>query len=162
MSPEIKEDASQQDAGGAETDAPGASFQSLGASIGARNLLIIIFTMPLVFLAIIMGVIAMSRGGPEDVANADAAASPAAAIESATPPPATSRNRTPDSAPTARAAAAAAGLPMEAAVGAISLDGDRLAVRIDGPNGAEVVIYDWRLNQVVQRVPVSALGGVAE
>jgi hypothetical protein len=46
-------------------------------------------------------------------------------------------------------------LPRGAIVGAMALDGDRLALRVEGETGGEIVIYDLTRGAVVQRIKVS-------
>lgn len=114
-----------------------SKFGSLAQSIGARNLIIIIIAMPFFFLVAVMGVIAIF-GNPNDRSE-DARANEAATI---------------DTTPAAQTGAItyAAG----AAPGAIALDGDRLAVRIDSPDGVTVVVYDLAKSEVVARIPLVA------
>lgn len=129
---------SDQASGAAQPAAPGPG--GIAQSIGARNLWIIILTMPAVFLVAVAAIIAMF-GKPRG-ADAEPAAL-IAADESA-----------PAAAPSA--AAEAISIPAGAAPGAIALDGDRLAVRIDGPDGVVIVIYDLAKGEVIARVPFRA------
>ncbi len=115
---------------------PATGFAGLAESIGTRNLWIIILAMPAVFLVIIAAII-MMFGKPGDE---EAAAAPVIE-ESAVAAP------VPETLP------AEIAIPAGAAPGAIALDGDRLAVRLDGHDGVEVVIYDLAKGEVVARVP---------
>lgn len=123
---------------------PEAGFGGLAQAIGTRNLWIIILTMPAVFLVAVAAIIAVfGRPGADSEAIRDAAA------------------QTPPAAETAAVAAPAPlpeaiSVPAGAAPGAIALDGDRLAVRLDGPDGVEVVVYDLAKGEVVARVPFKA------
>ncbi|MHA7872215.1 MAG: hypothetical protein ACX939_07695, partial [Hyphococcus sp.] len=137
--------------------APTAS--SVANMIGTRNLLIIIVTMPFVFLVVVMAIIAVFGRPAGDAAGDDRSAvisTPAAAAPTADnaqrvvlPIPAASTDA-------ADAVQGAIALPAGAEAGAISLDGDRLAVRIESEDGAMIVIYDLAQNAVVQTVPLVA------
>ena len=126
-----------------------STFEDIATSIGSRNLMIIIITMPLVFLAVVSGIIAVF--GDDD------------AVETAAAPASVSVERLAEPAPTARATGAvsisaqagAIGVAPGADITAMSLDGDRLALRIDGPDGVTIVIYDIAAGAVVQRIPVT-------
>lgn len=123
-----------------------SSFADIAASIGTRNLMIIIVTMPLVFLAVVTVIIAVFGrddedgivSAPADAVIVDRLAEPALASAGATP-----------------ASPAAISVDAGANITAMSLDGDRLALRIDGPTGVSIVIYDIAEGVVVQRIPVT-------
>lgn len=125
----------------------------IGAVIGTRNLLIIIVTMPLVFIVVVAGII-MLFGSPRDK---DSEQQTARSAVHSTPI---------EAADAALAIAASDGsaivLPDGAAAGAISLDGDQLAVRIDSDEGAAIVIYDLTQSRVVQTVPLRRAATVIE
>jgi len=129
----------------------------IGAVIGTRNLLIIIVTMPLVFIVVVAGII-MLFGSPRDK---DSKQQTARSAVHSTPI---------EAGDAALAIAASAGsaansvivLPDGAAAGAISLDGDQLAVRIDSDEGAAIVIYDLTQSRVVQTVPLRRAATVIE
>ncbi len=126
-----------------------STFEDIATSIGSRNLMIIIITMPLVFLAVVSGIIAVF--GDDEAAEIAAA------------PAAVSVERLAEPAPTARATGAvsisaqagAIGIAPGADITAMSLDGDRLALRVDGPDGVSIVIYDIARGAVIQRIPVT-------
>jgi hypothetical protein len=123
-------------------DRPAEPLSGVGGiahSIGARNLWIIILTMPAVFLAAVAAIIAIfGKPGDETAEEIPAAVAEAAPAASEIP------------------AVEAISVPAGAAPGAIALDGDRLAVRIDGPDGTVVVVYDLARGEVVARVPFTA------
>jgi hypothetical protein len=123
-----------------------AKFGSLAGAIGAKNLIIIIIAMPFVFLVAVLGIIALF-GKPNEVSEAGAAGDGSVSNVEHTPLEATSVN------------ADMIRYPVGAAPGAISLDGDRLAVRIDGPDGVEVVIYDLTKGEVIARIALKAETG---
>ncbi len=133
-------DAEKEGATGAnEAEAEAASpsqFGSLAGSIGARNLIIIIIAMPFVFFFGVMGAIALfgkpNEAAPVATAPASLVASPSGSDE------------------------AGVALPAGAAPGSIALDGDRLAVRMDGPDGVVVVVYDLARGEVIARVPFTS------
>ncbi len=114
--------------------APDAGFGGLAHAIGTR---IIILTMPAVFLVIVAAII-MVFGKPKGRA-ADSAGADRPAVADAE-----------QEAPTGVV------MPAGAAPGAIALDGDRLAVRLDGPDGVVVVVYDLEKGEVIARVPFGA------
>ena len=135
--------------------APAAS--SVAGMIGTKNLLIIIVTMPFVFLVVVMAIIAIfGNPGEEDATAAAESASPVVetiAIEE--PTVESQRVVLPIPAATDDVMGAIA-LPAGAEAGAISLDGNRLAVRVESNDGAMIVIYDLAQNTVVQTVPITA------
>ncbi|MEO1251555.1 MAG: hypothetical protein AAFW81_04320 [Pseudomonadota bacterium] len=136
-----------------DLEAPQA-MDSLAASIGARNLMIIIVTMPLVFLVVVMAIIGIF--GNRDAEEIEPVAARTEIVRS-TPVASLSEPLAPGVvAPTAAAAAAAnaISLPAGAEIGSMALDGDRLALRVDGPDGEAVVIYDLANGAVVQIIPV--------
>lgn len=126
-----------------------SGFEDLATSIGSRNLMIIIVTMPLVFVAVVATIISVFGG--DDSADATAIRSEPAPIEVLSEPAPVQR-----SAGVGALSPTPAGIPLStgAQVAAMALDGDRLAVRVEGPSGAEVVIYDLAAGQVVQRIPI--------
>ena len=125
-----------------------SGFANVATGIGSRNLMIIIITMPLVFVAVVMAIIAVfGRDDETEIAEAPAS----------TPIEVLSEPRLPQRAATAGALSptpAGIALSPGAHVAAMALDGDRLAVRVEGPAGAEVVIYDLAAGEVVQRIPI--------
>jgi len=114
----------------------GGGLGGLAESIGARNLWIIILTMPAVFLVLVAAIIAVfgkpKPAEPEEAAVVEEGVAADVATE---------------------ALPEAIAVPVDAAPGAIALDGDRLAVRLDGPDGAVIVIYDIAKGEEVTRVP---------
>ncbi|WP_428406994.1 hypothetical protein [Hyphococcus sp.] len=117
--------------------APAAGFSGLAQSIGTRNLWIIILTMPAVFLLVVAAIIAVF-GKPK---KEDAEIAAPAVVEETTAAP---------------AAASPIALKAGESAGAIALDGDRLAVRIDGPDGVVVVIYDIAKKEEIARIPIAS------
>lgn len=132
------------------------------ASIGSRNLMIIIVTMPLVFLMVVMGIIGLFGNDEEAVITGAApGAVRSTPVEVLNEPMTSPSTLSPinASAPALINVPIVPGgidLPDGARAGAISLDGDRLAVRAEGPDGVEIVIYDLTRGAVVQRVPITA------
>jgi len=152
-----------------EEAAPSAG--SVAAMIGTKNLLIAIVTMPFVFLVVVMAIISIfgspdkdrsaAREAPAEAASPVAtqaetqAATQAATLEE----PALSGQQAVIPIPTsATALSSAISIPEGARAGAISLDGDRLAVRIDGESGAMIVIYDLEKGEPVQIIPLTTDG----
>jgi len=134
--------------------APGMG--SIASMIGTKNLLIIIITMPFVFLVVVMAIIALfGRPGEETAAASGAVRStPVAEVEEAAPAIEGQRVVLPTPAAASEVSPAIV-LPEGAEAGALSLDGDRLAVRIDGPDGAQIVIYDLNTEEVVKTIPLT-------
>ncbi len=126
-----------------------SSFENIATSIGSRNLMIIIVTMPLVFVAVVTAIIAVF--GRDDDAEVVSAAAPTSVERLAEP--ALTRGAT--EATTVSGDASAIGLAEGANITAMSLDGDRLALRVDGPDGVSIVIYDLAAGAVVQRISVT-------
>jgi hypothetical protein len=132
------------DAENTETAAPAdAGFAGLANSIGTRNLWIIILAMPAVFLVIVAAIIAVFGRPGADKTPAEAAAPAEETV----------------AAPEPEVLPEGIAVPEGAAPGAIALDGDRLAVRLDGPDGVEIVVYDLAKGEIVARVPFYAAGG---
>ncbi len=125
-----------------------STFEGIATSIGSRNLMIIIVTMPLVFVAVVTAAITVF-GGKDD---ADQPARETPAVEVLAEPEPAAPAATPTS---ISAAPAAINLSPGADVAAMALDGDRLVLRIDGPDGPMVVIYDLAAGRVVQRIPIT-------
>ncbi len=138
------------------------AVDDFAASIGVRNLMIIIVTMPLVFIVVVMAIIAVFGGDDEEPALAEAPApverggavrsSPADNLVEPAP-------GVPAVKPLRASVPSGVALPAGAEAGAIALDGDRLAIRIDGPDGVTVVIYDVTTGERVQTISVSAGDG---
>lgn len=123
---------------------PASGVGGLAQSIGARNLWIIILAMPAVFLVVVAAIIAVfGKPGAAD-RGAKGAETEAPAIEDVA-------EQTPVELLPSTIEAPAGAVP-----GAIALDGDRLAVRLDGPDGVVVVVYDLAKGEVVARVPIRA------
>jgi len=139
--------------------APAGTGASLAQAIGARNLMIIIVTMPLVFLVVVMATIAVfgRPGGGKD-AGADLGiaraggergtlAQPGPSAQGSTGVTAPSRaSLTLDPAPLV--------LPPGAEISSMALDGDRLVLSVDGKDGGEIIVYDLAGGAMVQRIKV--------
>jgi hypothetical protein len=106
----------------------------LAHAIGARNLKIAIVAMPIIFLVLI-ALIILIFGKRDTVAPVEAAT----VIEES-------------GAVDAPLVAEHVALSTGQTPGALALDGDRLAVRIDGPDGVEVVVYDLAKGEVIARI----------
>lgn len=134
-------------------------FASIASNLGAKNLLIIIVTMPFVFLVVVMAIIAIFGDSKDDAQMADGAtpgavrSTPVASLEE--PALAAGRRVTLPIVASDDALPSGIVLPEGSAAGAISLDGDRLAVRVDSVDGGMIVIYDLTQNTVVQTIPLA-------
>jgi hypothetical protein len=139
------------------TQEPLTGVSNFANRIGARNLLIIIVTMPLAFLIVVMGVIAVAGkpGKEEETVTAGAVRSTPAEYADVLEQPA--RQTVLPATPASLFAEDAAPLvlPEGAKIGSMTLDGDRLAVRIDRQGGGEILIYDIARGGVIQRIRVT-------
>ena len=137
-------------------DAPvaGAGVQDFAQSIGARNLMIIIVTMPLVFIIVVMGIIGFfgSPGDEEAPAAAQTLIEPApiAAEVTQVSQPGQQKIVSTQSA----AAASPLTVPAGATIATMTLAGDELAVHVSGPAGDEIIIYDTKLGETKLVIPV--------
>lgn len=128
-----------------ESGSPAPGFGGLAHRIGARNLKIAIVTMPIFFIvavALIIVVFGKRDGDATEVESETAAIGDSLAAEDAA-----IDETGPD----------AIMLGAGSSPGAIALDGDRLAVRLDGPDGVEVVIYDIAKGELIARIPFAPL-----
>lgn len=150
--------------------AEAGAFTRIAEAIGTRNLYIIIAAMPVVFLIIVIAIVSAlgqpgSKGEKSAAGEGSVLSQPAETVSTLEQPPAASTSEALAVVPTSAAAADPAPLvlPRGAHVGAMALDGDRLALRVEGENGGEIVIYDLTRGAVVQRIRVtpqqSAPGG---
>lgn len=128
---------------------------SIANKIGVRNLLIIIVTMPLVFLIVVMAALSIAGkpGKKEDAVVAGAVLSTPADIAVLDQPSRSALAATPaslfagDPAPLV--------LPSGGKIGSMALDGDRLVLRVDSAQGGELVVYDLARGDVIQRIKVT-------
>lgn len=138
---------------------------SIASTIGARNLLIIIITMPFVFLVVVMTIIAIFGNPNKDEVAADDGATPGAVrstpVATLEEPALQGRRVSVPINASAGDLAASIALPKGGEAGAIALDGDRLALRVDSAEGGVIVIYDLAENRVVQTVPLIEAAGSA-
>ena len=120
----------------------------LARAIGTRNLIIIIVTMPLVFIFVVLGVIAIAGDpGKREARLAETASS---ALEQ----PAAYRGAIEPLQAALPQSAAPLVLSEGASIAAMALDGDRLAIRIEADSGGEIVIYDLATGAQIQKIPV--------
>ena len=118
---------------------PNAGIGDIAAAIGTRNLWIIILTMPAVFLAVVAIIIVMF-GKPGKETGEDPA--PQASTQSAV------------SVSGDTAASAPISLRAGETIKSLTLDGDRLAATIVGPDGEFVVIYDIGKGEEISRIGI--------
>src|SRR5690554_6045244 len=122
-----------KDTNEAQEPAPaGGAGVPLAQAIGARNLIVIIIAMPLVFLAAVAAVILIA--GPPKGRTAKPAPASAAVMPADAPAPLL--------------------LPEGGRIVALTLDGDRLAVNVEAPSGGQIIVYDLRAGAVERIVPV--------
>lgn len=104
------------------------------SALGARTLITIIVAMPVVFLAAVIGVI-MVFGSPDGKKTDKPAAAPAYTAVTSD-------------------AVAPIALPDGAKPVGMALDGDRLALRVDGPDGETIIVYDLAEGRILTTIPV--------
>ena len=126
---------------------------SLAASIGVRNLWIIILAMPAVFLVVVAAIIAIF-GKPKSDPKTELP--PIEAVELEARPNSDASGEVSVEVTNPSVGTAPITIPRDAAAGSIALDGDRLAIRVDGPAGVVIVVYDLAKGEVIARVPVRA------
>ena len=126
---------------------------SLAASIGVRNLWIIILAMPAVFLVVVAAIIAIF-GKPRSEPKTELP--PIEAVELEARPNSDASGEVSVEVTNPSVGTAPITIPRDAAAGSIALDGDRLAIRVDGPAGVVIVVYDLAKGEVIARVPVRA------
>jgi hypothetical protein len=131
------------------------SAGGVGAMIGTKNLLIAIVTMPFVFLIVVMTIISIF-GAPDKDRSAKAPAAISIPASVTLDQPALTGQQAVAPIEASLPASAAIVIPKGASAGAMSLDGDRLAVRIDGESGAMIVIYDLSKGEPVQIIPLTS------
>lgn len=115
-------------AGETAQDPPSGGGLPLARAIGTRNLLIAIFTMPLVFLAAVLAIIVFA-GKPAREARAAGEAVAA-----------------PVSAPVL--------LPEGGRIVAMNIDGDRLVLHVEHDGGGDIIVYDLAKGRTLRTVPV--------
>ena len=144
-----------------EESTPAGAGAPLANAIGARNLMIIIVTMPLVFLVVVMATISIlgdpkERRGEDTALEAvrstplesslEALEQPSYAGLSGATPATRASARSIDPSPLV--------IPSGAEIGALDLDGDRLVVRVTGEESDEIVVYDLTRGAMVSRIRI--------
>lgn len=165
-----------------------SAFGNIAQSIGSRNLMIAIVTMPVVFLAVVLGILAVTgparerdnagevrqrvtagavRSTPIDATHTDA---PGRLIEpSLAAVPAQAPSLSPNaiaaepSAPYSRNSSPVLVAPVGGEAKSMALDGDRLAVWFENEDGRAVIVYDLATGAIVRSTPiVTEVGPPAE
>lgn len=132
---------------------------AIANAIGARNLMIIIITMPLVFLIVVMATLAIfGRPGGDtdgvDESQVVSASAPATLVQPDAAPPELT-GVTPPSPAALTLDPAPLMLPAGADITSMALDANRLAVRVENKDGGgEIVVYDLASGAPVQRIKV--------
>lgn len=134
-----------------DIDTPTNHFRSLADAIGVRNLMIAIVTMPLVFVVVVVAIVGLF-GQPSDDAPDGAALTERAPATNdvevlAEPSMALAPMRT-------SAAPSGFALTQNEKIEAMALDGDRLALRIEGSGRGRIVIYDIVGDAVIREIPI--------
>ena len=129
---------------------------SVAGMIGTKNLLIVIVTMPFVFLVVVMAIISIFGRSDDAVSDVNRVVQSISPTNASLEEPAITEPQRVilPIAATADGSLRGITLPVGAETGAMSLDGDRLALRIETGEGPMIVIYDLAQNTVVQTVPI--------
>lgn len=119
----------------------------------AQSMMVGIITMPAVFFIVVLGALALF-GAPAAVKPVAAAPS-AQASTASLQQPAQARAAEPvfASAPSGKPLAIA--LSDDQRVRSIALDGDRVALHIEGPEGQEILVYDFLQGRVIAEAPIN-------
>lgn len=139
-----------------EAVSPAQKFRSLADSIGARNLIIAIVTMPLVFVIVVVGIVGL-LGEPDGAREGAAVAGEEEVIALLQEPALSEPLGDAVVSPLPVSVDAPAGLALAPGdqIGAMSLDGDRLALRIENANAVRIVIYDIAADRVLKEIPIA-------
>ncbi|NWG70807.1 MAG: hypothetical protein HXY23_04240 [Parvularculaceae bacterium] len=130
---------------------PRDGFSGLAAAIGARNLIIVIITMPLAFIAVVAASLALlgKPGATKDEPASSVVRSVAAEDVLVQPEP---LGATPPLAASAKSSSLV--LSADEDISAMALDGDRLVLRVKGPSGGALVVYDLARGAEIQRIRI--------
>ena len=118
----------------------------------ARALMVGVVTMPAVFLVVVMVALALfGRPAPVVAAAAERAAPDRLLQPSARPATGASYSAATTQAPQS------AGIPIaeDARISGIALDGDRVALHLEGPMGQQILIYDYSKGRVIAQTPIA-------
>ncbi|MEQ1929927.1 MAG: hypothetical protein ABL957_05260 [Parvularculaceae bacterium] len=118
---------------------------------GTRNLLVVIITMPLVFIAVVAAsLMIFGKPGPERVASEIVRSTPTSDVLEQ---PMLAAGV---AAPLAASLGASAPFVLSAGedITAMAVDGNRLVLRVKGDSGGAIVIYDLAQGAEVQRIRV--------
>jgi hypothetical protein len=129
-----------------------ASTAQAAAPAPARAVAVGVVTMPAVFIFVVMVALALF-GKP--IAHSQPAIQ-AAEIDRLDQPAATPALSAIAASAPAGAVAGSILLSEDMHVVGISLDGDRLAMHVESPMGAEIVIYDFEQQRIVDKAPIEA------
>ncbi len=127
-----------------------ASASQAAAPAPARAVAVGVVTMPAVFIVVVMVALALF-GKP--IAHSQPAIQ-AAEIDRLDQPAATPALSAIAASAPAGAVAGLIPLSEDTHVVGISLDGDRLALHVESPMGAEIVIYDFKQHRIVETAPI--------
>lgn len=116
----------------------------------ARAFMIGVVTMPAVFLAVVMGALALF-GKP---AATEKTPTEIAAVETLEQPTATAATRATFASAHSSAPRMAISLDEDMRIADISLDGDRVALHVESPMGQEILIYDYAKGRVIAEAPI--------
>jgi len=116
----------------------------------APSMIVGILAMPAVFLAIVFVALA-AFGKPGEVASTDVAAADRLLQ------PAQVRAVAPSLASASSIRRGAIALFDDARIQSIALDGDRVALHVEGPMGREIIIFDYREGRQIAAAPIETI-----
>lgn len=122
------------------------------ASPPAQSMMVGIITMPAVFFVVVLGALALF-GAPAAVKPVETASASQAATGSLAQP-AKARATEPVFASALTGQPLAISLTDDQRVRSIALDGDRVALHIEGPDGQEILVYDFLQGRVIAEAPI--------
>ena len=155
-----------------------SSFGSIADSIGTKSLMIAIVTMPLVFIVVVMGILAVF-GKPGETPAATQSAVRSVAIDQPVsdsvsngpsnqliePALASIPGQSPSLAPSLGQAQSVGGpipgllAPEDSDVKTMALDGNRLAVWYENDEGRAVIVYDLTTGAIIKTAPIITEAG---
>ncbi len=130
----------------------GAPAAAASSPAPARALMVGVVTMPAAFLVVVMGALALfGRPAPRtDVAAAKYAAHDRLLQPSARPATGASLSSARSQSPQP----AGIEIAEDARISSISLDGERVALHVEGPMGQAILVYDYQKGRMIAEAPI--------
>jgi hypothetical protein len=148
------EDLHEDDYAGARAgEAPPRSYDDTPvAAPPAQSMMVGIITMPAVFFVVVLGALALF-GAPAAVKPVETASASLSATDSLSQP-AKARAAEPVFASALTGQPLAISLTDDQRIRSIALDGDRVALHVEGPEGQEILVYDFLQGRVIAEAPI--------